>query len=257
MPDTASGANPRRLAVALGLGGLVLGAACIAAELLSGFGSRWGWWHYSVGFVILRWAAGSSLAVVLLSLVGAILAGRAGAMAALAAGIAGVALAVPASGLPAYYWYQGRHLPHIHDITTDTDDPPRFVAVLPLRRDARNPAEYGGAKIAEQQKQDYPDIVPAVLAAPPAAVFERALAAARAMGWEFVAAAPGELRIEATDTTLFYGFKDDVVIRIAPAAGGSRVDVRSLSRVGGGDFGANAKRVRAFLRELTAPHLPI
>jgi len=72
------------------------------------------------------------------------------------------------------------------------------------------------------------------------------------MGWDIVAVVPGELRIEATDTTLLFGFKDDIVIRIAPAGQGSRVDVRSLSRVGKSDLGVNAKRIRKYLRQLAA-----
>ena len=67
------------------------------------------------------------------------------------------------------------------------------------------------------------------------------------MGWDIVAVAPQDLRIEATDTTLLFGFKDDVVVRIRPQDGGSRVDVRSVSRVGGSDVGTNARRVREYL----------
>ena len=80
--------------------------------------------------------------------------------------------------------------------------------------------------------------------------FIRAERAARAQGWEMVAVVPAEGRIEATETTRWFGFKDDVVIRVRPAAAGSRVDVRSVSRVGRGDVGTNARRVRAFLEAL-------
>ena len=92
---------------------------------------------------------------------------------------------------------------------------------------------------------------PAVIEAPAAKVFERALAVAQAMGWAIVASVPGEGRIEATDTTLLYGFKDDVVVRIAPDGDASRVDVRSVSRVGKSDVGVNAKRIRKFLSKLS------
>jgi uncharacterized protein (DUF1499 family) len=71
------------------------------------------------------------------------------------------------------------------------------------------------------------------------------------MGWEVASAAPEALRIEATDSTLLFGFKDDVVVRITPQGSGSVVDVRSLSRIGGSDLGTNAKRVRAYLRRLS------
>jgi uncharacterized protein (DUF1499 family) len=137
--------------------------------------------------------------------------------------------------------------PPIHDITTDTRDPPEYVAVLPRRASAPNPTEYGGERVAAQQREAYPDLQPAMLNVPPREAFERALAAVHTMGWDLVEADAAAGRIEATDTTFWFGFKDDVVIRVRPADGGSRVDVRSLSRVGVGDAGTNARRIRAYL----------
>jgi uncharacterized protein (DUF1499 family) len=124
------------------------------------------------------------------------------------------------------------------------------VAVLPLRASAPNPTTYGGTKIAGLQRRAYPDLGPAILNTPPPHAFEQALATVRAMGWDLVAADQKAGRIEATDTTFWFGFKDDVVIRVRPSEGGSRIDVRSLSRVGGGDVGTNANRIRAYLRKL-------
>jgi uncharacterized protein (DUF1499 family) len=140
--------------------------------------------------------------------------------------------------------------PRIHDITTDTDDPPQFVALRAVREKSPNGPEYGGEKIARQQKAGYPDIKPLMLGEPPARAFERALAAARSMGWEIVAAIAEEGRIEATATTRWLRFKDDVVLRITPAAAGSRIDMRSKSRLGRSDLGANAKRIRAYFSAL-------
>jgi uncharacterized protein (DUF1499 family) len=138
----------------------------------------------------------------------------------------------------------------IHEITTDLEDPPRFDAVRPLRADAANPAAYGGAETAAAQREIYPDIAPLETGASRERVFEAALAVARERGWEIVAAEPGSGRIEATDTTFWYGFKDDFVIRISDAGGGSRLDVRSKSRVGRSDLGKNAERVREFLADV-------
>jgi uncharacterized protein (DUF1499 family) len=121
---------------------------------------------------------------------------------------------------------------------------------LPLRAKAPNTTVYGGDKIASQQRTAYPDLQPLILNVPPPQAFDRALATVRDMGWDLVAADAAAGRIEATDTTFWYGFKDDVVVRVRPAEGGSRVDVRSLSRVGGGDVGTNAKRIRAYLEAL-------
>jgi uncharacterized protein (DUF1499 family) len=90
------------------------------------------------------------------------------------------------------------------------------------------------------------------LDAPPAQAFDRALAAARAMSWEIVASDPAQGRIEATATTFWFGFKDDIVVRIAAEGAGSRLDVRSLSRIGKSDVGANARRIRDYLAKVKA-----
>jgi hypothetical protein len=140
----------------------------------------------------------------------------------------------------------------IHDITTDTDDPPQFVALYALRQKSFNGPEYAGDKIARIQKAAYPDIAPRVLDEPSARAFERAHAAARAMGWHIAAAVPDEGRIEATATTPLLRFKDDVVIRVRPEGSGARIDVRSKSRLGRSDLGANAKRIRKYFQTLEA-----
>ena len=152
-------------------------------------------------------------------------------------------------GIPGRF-RMGPPKPPIHDISTDMREPPEYVAVLPLRANAPNTTVYGGEKIASQQRAASPDLQPLILNVPPPQAFDRALAAVRDMGWELVAADAAAGRIEATDTTFWFGFKDDVVIRVKPADGGSRIDVRSLSRVGGGDAGTNAKRIRAYLDAL-------
>ncbi|HEX5865846.1 MAG TPA: DUF1499 domain-containing protein [Casimicrobiaceae bacterium] len=155
-----------------------------------------------------------------------------------------------AFGVPFVMLQNAKASPPIHDITTDAENPPRFVAMVALRQGSPNPVEYQGEAVARQQRMAYPDIRPARLAEAPAAAFKRALNAARDVGWQVVAEVPDEGRIEATDTTVWFGFKDDIVIRVTPAAGGSRIDVRSVSRLGQGDLGKNAARIRAFLGRL-------
>jgi uncharacterized protein (DUF1499 family) len=145
-----------------------------------------------------------------------------------------------------------RTVPPIHDVTTDTEHPPAFVAILERRRGTPNPAEYDGPEVAAQQKRGYPDLGPVTLTAPPDRVLSAAEATARALGWEIVAVVPAEGRLEATATTMWFGFKDDVVVRVTPSGPGSRVDVRSKSRLGRSDLGANAKRIRAFLAALSS-----
>lgn len=152
--------------------------------------------------------------------------------------------------IPWQWWRTVQRVPMIHDITTDTENPPVFVAILPLRAGASNTAEYGGPEIDAQQRAGYPDLGPLTLPVPPAQAFTRALTVAREMGWEIVASDAKEGRIEVTATTFWFGFKDDMVIRVTPSGNGSRIDVRSVSRVGRGDVGANAKRITDYLSRL-------
>jgi hypothetical protein len=114
----------------------------------------------------------------------------------------------------------------------------------------RGSADYGGPEIAKQQHAAYPDLSPALLPVPRPTAFALALQTAKEMGWDIVAADPEEGRIEASDTTFWFGFKDDVVVRIHANGGGSLIDVRSVSRVGTSDVGTNARRIRAYLRKL-------
>ena len=160
-------------------------------------------------------------------------------------------------------WVQtGRNVAMLHEVSTDLESPPPFVEIKKIR-DAipgLNPVEYvaempgrnGVINVPEQQRKFYPDLQPLVLAVPPAEALVKADAAARKMGWEIVANAPADGRLEATDTTRFFGFKDDIVVRLRAEGSGTRVDVRSKSRVGLGDVGTNARRVRAYLAALRA-----
>lgn len=143
--------------------------------------------------------------------------------------------------------------PPIHDITTDLENPPMFVAAIPVREaaGAANPPMYFAAENAPLQAKAYPDIGTIVLATSAAEAFAKAETAAQALGWEIIAAVPEEGRIEATATTAWIGFKDDVVIRVTGTGTESRVDLRSKSRVGKGDAGLNAQRIRAFRDEIT------
>jgi uncharacterized protein (DUF1499 family) len=141
-------------------------------------------------------------------------------------------------------------LPFIHDISTDTTQPPQFVKILELRKSDHNPSEYAGEEIASQQSQAYPDITPRYASMTTADAFEKVLAAATSFGWDIVDSDAATGRIEAVDTTLFFGFKDDVVFRLTQEGDAARLDVRSLSRVGKSDVGANAERIRRIFSAL-------
>jgi uncharacterized protein (DUF1499 family) len=217
---------------------------------LSGFGTRLGFWDFGVGLQILRGSAIAAIALGTLAVVVLLVprlrsGGATNAFAALVVSL-GV-LWVPLQ------WLQlARSLPAINDITTDTADAPVFVAILPRRAGAPVPAAYPGGTVAQAQRDAYPEIAPLVLPMSSADAFAKAEEAARRAGWDVVAADRAAGRIEATETTVWFGFKDDIVIRIRSVPGGSRVDVRSTSRVGRSDLGTNAKRIRAFLGRLAA-----
>jgi uncharacterized protein (DUF1499 family) len=199
-------------------------------------------------FTILRWSVYGAIATLLVGVVAMVIAMRRGR--GMSITVIALVLVIAAFAMPVSKMRQASRVPRIHDITTDMDRPPRFIDVVPLRADAPNSVEYGGPDVAAQQRQGYPDLQPLSLPLPPNQAFDRALATARMKGWEIVASDPQSGRIEATDTTFWFGFKDDVVIRVAPAPDGSRVDVRSLSRVGLSDVGTNAARIRKYLAAL-------
>ena len=224
---------------AVGLGGVSLLALASAGPL-----HRAGVVTLAGAFAVLKYALIGSLATLLLAAAALIIARR--RRTAMSAAVAAMALSLAALGAVATLAWQASRVPAIHDVTTDTIQPPPFLALVPLRAGAPNPVEHGGAPVVARQRAAYPDIAPLLLPDPPDRAFERALAAARTMGWELVASDPVGGRIEATDTTFWFGFKDDVVIRVTPQPTGCRVDMRSLSRVGGGDLGANAARIRKY-----------
>jgi uncharacterized protein (DUF1499 family) len=229
---------------------LLVAVLCAAAIALSGPGYRIGWWPLPVAFTLLRMPVWIAIGAMVVALGLAILTRPGTNRPGFAIALASLAIGAAAITGPLLLQARAKGVPPIHDITTDTAQPPVFVAVLPLRAGAANPAAYGGQELARAQESAYPRIVPLDLPAAPAAAFEKALALVKDSGWELVAAEPGEGRIEATATTPFFGFKDDVVLRIAARGTGSRVDMRSVSRIGRSDLGTNARRIEDFLARL-------
>lgn len=248
-----NGSTGRRLTFWLSLAGLLAALTAGVIIALAGFGNRLGLWNFRTGFDMLRWGAWCALAAVVLSLAGGWWSKRSRQWWGLVIACTGIIAGLLLFTGPFGWQLKARRFPPIHDITTDISNPPKFVTILLLRRIAPNPPEYGGPEVAIQQRAAYPDIKTAVLNLPREEAFEQAVAAARALGWEIVAEAPAEGRIEATDTTFWFGFKDDIVIRVTAAeVRRSLVDVRSVSRVGRGDAGTNAKRIRAYLQRLSS-----
>jgi NAD(P)-dependent dehydrogenase (short-subunit alcohol dehydrogenase family)/uncharacterized protein (DUF1499 family) len=224
-----------------------------AAAALAGFGSRMGLWNFRAGLAILKWAACGGFAAALVSLAGVAQSVKMRSLRGVVYGLVGIIGGSAVFIVPLYWRMKAASVPPIHDITTDTVQPPQFVALLKPRKNATNPATYGGPEVAAMQHAAYPDIQTVLLYAPRKQAFEKALDAARAMGWQIVAKEPREGRIEATDTTFWFGFKDDIVVRVTAAdEQRSLIDVRSVSRVGRSDVGTNAKRIRAYLHRLMA-----
>lgn len=193
-----------------------------------------------------------ALVAALVSLVGLVLTfknGTSGRGIALAGLFLSLAIVLPMGGA----MQAGGSVPPIHDISTDLTDPPAFAAIRAQRTPQHNSLDRTEpANLAELQVAAYPDLSPIMIDKHPGEVFETAVVVAQDMGWDVVSVAVEEGRIEATDTTLIMGFKDDIVIRVREEAGKALVDVRSASRVGESDLGANANRIRAFRAKLTS-----
>lgn len=257
-PAPPAPAAPRDL-----LGRTVLGGALLAvgASLVAALGSGWGLWSFGPALRVVFFAGIASGLILIIALAGWGWAQR--KQRPVAWRRLGPGMLIAAAFLLYFlrFVWLGTTLPAIHDISSDPADPPAFVAITP-RADseasvpgADDPAMQGLSprqRIARLQATAYGDIRSVRLETTPQQAFDRAAALVAERGWDVAASDPAAGRIEATATSTFFRFKDDVVIRVRPAESGNAaiVDVRSVSRVGQHDFGANANRVRAFLADL-------
>ncbi|MEX0720156.1 MAG: DUF1499 domain-containing protein [Balneolaceae bacterium] len=232
-------------------GGFILSVVGALAIILSGYGYQWNWWDLGTGFSVLI-PYGTALAAL-------------GGLAAIIAYLrlksrprnyaitAFVSLMIGLIALGnATYWYveMQKGYPPIHDITTDTESPPEFEAIAPLRKNAPNPVEYAGAETAKMQADFYPDIETFYISLPYSEAYDRALKTAESMPWSIVDTNKEDGRIEGYQKLPWFGFIDDVVIRVDTTEDGSKIDIRSKSRLGRGDIGVNAKRIRKYLEKL-------
>lgn len=154
---------------------------------------------------------------------------------------------------PGYLGYRAYKLPMISDITTDPIDPPRFEAIARLRTREANPVAYAGLYAAELQRAAYPEIEPLMVTLAPRAAFEAVRGIILKRRWQIINERAPDRRdgiIEAVARTPLMGFRDDVVLRIRSAPDGTRIDMRSSSRYGRHDFGANAARLRALIADI-------
>jgi uncharacterized protein (DUF1499 family) len=233
---------------------LLLSGGAIIAALIDALGSANGWWPFGAGLKALRYLFFISVAGVLVGIFARVRRKERHMVAAVA-----ILLGLAFSGYLFSLYRTATTVPAIHDASTDLIDPPAFVT-LSLRKDnldaipdqgrpgwkAIPPIERWRALHGEA----YPDLKPVRLAMPPAEAIKRAEALARERGWVIASSDPQAGHLEATATTRFFRFKDDVIVRARPDPAGSIVDVRSVSRVGRSDLGMNAKRVRKFTQDL-------
>jgi len=226
--------------------------ALIAAGMGAVAGPAYRWEMVALGdaFQLLRWSAYGGVLAAVVSLAGVFRARPGSGRKGLTPALTGIVLGAVTFWLPYSMQQRAQRVPPIHDITTDARNPPQFEAVVPLRPDGANSLAYGGESLAAQQRKAYPDIDTVVLEQPLESVYRAALETARAMDWRIVNASRQTGRIEAVATTFWFGFEDDVVVRLEAADGETRVDMRSVSRIGVSDIGKNAERIREYMAAL-------
>lgn len=234
---------------------LLVGGIAIIAVALPGPAYRFGLIGLAVAFRTMKYGALAGMLGVGVGLVALIAVRTKRRSDGASRAILGLVLAGLAWGIPYALLRKAESVPVIHDITTDVVNPPQFqpdIVALRAAAHAANSTVYAGASIAALQEKAYPDIRPMTFDLPAIRVFDAALSTVAALGWKRVSADPRTGIIEASDTTFWFGFTDDVVIRIVPVGRGSRLDIRSESRVGESDLGKNAQRIRAFRAALDA-----
>lgn len=236
--------------------GVSLLSVAVLAVIVTGFmmfGARFGFWEPIVGFGLVRnYGAPIGYFVTAIGGLGVVfLVVRKHWLPAICAGVAcliGLGLLAPTI---ASKMRTPVRMPPIHDITTNTSNPPQFLVLDETRTGAVNSLVYGGVDIATQQHSFYPDVMPIMSDASAQDAFAKALQVAQDMGWDIIAQDTDALRFEATAHTAVYHFADDVVVVVASDGAGSRVDMRSVSRIGRGDRGVNAARIQAFSQAFT------
>ncbi|MFP2769344.1 DUF1499 domain-containing protein [Oceanisphaera sp. KMM 10153] len=224
---------------------LLVSLSCLLLPLLGIVGvagTRWHWWPYTLGLILVAAALGLALVLLPLAL------WHRQWLAALPPVLL-LMLVFP-------FLLRGLTLPAIHDISTDTTEPPTLTAAARLRGAGDHSTDYEGEALARQQAATWPTLAPLVLPYPPAQVHRRVQALITQRGWTLTA--NGERQLEAVAVSRLFGFRDDVAIRLRPVENEpgahtgvyTRVDMRSASRVGKSDLGANAERIRTFLADL-------
>lgn len=227
--------------------GAVIGLVCL---IVGALGTKIGIWGFTAGLGLFALGGALGVLALVLGLIALIVSIVKSLSAERSTIAVGVVIAAVIVGVFGSQFLAARGVPPIHNISTDTIDPPAFDKVIALRGQGSNPHAYDATKLADLQKKAYPDVQPLVSDVAPGEMFNRAKAVLEKMELEIVNSDSDNGILEATATTFWFGFKDDVVVRVRPQGSGSIVDIRSVSRVGQSDIGLNAKRIRAIIAGL-------
>ncbi|MDB2646572.1 DUF1499 domain-containing protein [Pseudomonadales bacterium] len=227
---------------------LVGGVVAVCCVLVGAIGVRIGLWPYGTGFTFLTGGAVLSVMGLFLGIIAYVVCLRKGLRAERSGILIGILLSAMILAQLGIQYSAVTSVPVIHNISTDTVEPPAFNKLVAIREaEGANPLAYDAEVLAEQQQAAYPEVKTLVSSQPTNVLFNQAMLVLQDLGLEIVNEDTAAGVIEATATTFWFGFKDDVVVRIRSTVDGSIVDVRSVSRVGQSDLGANAKRIRAIL----------
>ena len=227
---------------------MVLSIVIMVMAVFSGFGVRMDWWGYFFGFQLLKASLISAIVCAIISLL-LILVGLLKRIPIVGKAILAAFLSISIAAIPFFYILEFRKIPTFGEAATDFDKLPEFEVLANARNaEAEDPPLFSHGEAEAAQKKYFPDLGPITIDRSPAKAKEQVIEVLREMKFSLAAASGDERRVEATQTSFWFGFKDDVVVIITGLpGGGSRVDVRSASRVGKFDGGANAKRVAAIL----------
>jgi uncharacterized protein (DUF1499 family) len=240
---------------------IVVGLGSVAVALLASIGAGQGAWSFRPAFTVLRYAFFAAILGALLAVIGLVLARRRRTVRLMLPNLVALVVAL------GFVLYLGslvataRSAPAIHDVTTNLDDMPQFTRLQVRPDNLEKIPDMGKPELAALQpearwkaihREAYDDLKPVQVPWDVAETIRRSEALARQRGWEIAKVDTAAGILEATATTFFFRFKDDVVVRARPhpKGQGTVIDMRSISRVGGSDVGVNAKRIREFLKDL-------
>ena len=260
--SSPASAKPRAQKDILGYLVLIAGVGALVWGAVAAVGTGWGFWAYTSGLKGVAGAFLLGIVAILIGLVQELRVRKSTTPPLRARRWVGMLVALVYVGWIGTFFVKALTVPAIHDVSTDLANPPAFQTLqlradnldnVPGADDLKMRGLTPGQRWAMVHQKDYGDIRSVRVNEPVPMVVAKAERLAKARGWDVAISMPAEGRLEATETSAFFQFKDDVVLRVRPSdtGEGSIVDMRSVSRVGQSDLGMNAKRVRSFLADLT------